>query len=235
MESWHKEREGYNFRYYHETLLNYGLNRWGLNKASSIGKTSELIRCCSPADYSEWIKYYFDNAKQNKKDGLLITEEYLNELGDILYTKLSEVVSSELETITQEECRDYVYNLVINRTYEGYLTEIKTVYGILQKELNVAIKPAPDEWDRNEYSVDFYIEIKPDIYIGIQIKPVTGNTLNYYQWEEMHRRNHNRFTNRFKGQVFFVYARKAGDSKEIVNGEVIELIRQNITDLSTMA
>ena len=60
--------------------------------------------------------------------------------------------------------------LVIDRTFDGYMTEIKTVYGQLEKELGVKIEPAPDEWDRL-YNVDFFIKVK-EKYIGIQIKPV---------------------------------------------------------------
>jgi len=35
--------------------------------------------------------------------------------------------------------------LVIDRTFDGYMTEIQTIYGQLQKILNAAIQPAPDE------------------------------------------------------------------------------------------
>lgn len=235
MSNWRKNEDGYNYRYFHETLLNYGLNRWGLNKAASVGKTSDLIRSCNPQSYSDWVEYYFQNARQHKKEGLKITREYLIELGDILYSKLSEVVSSELESISQEECRDYVYNLVINRTYEGYLTEIKTVYGILEKKIGHKVIPAPDEWDRNTYSVDFYIKVTQDRYIGIQIKPVTGISLNEYQWEEMHRKNHARFSKKYHGQVFFVYSRKVADKKEIMNPLVIDSIIQEIERLTLMS
>ena len=49
--------------------------------------------------------------------------------------------------------------LVIDRTFDGYMTEIKTVYGQLEKELGVKIEPSPDEWDRL-YNVDFFIKVK---------------------------------------------------------------------------
>lgn len=143
MENWHKDKEGHNYKYDRETLLNYALNRWGLNKAASVGKTSELIRKCAPKSIEEWHKYYFENAVQEKKDGKPITEEYIRELGDKLYYNLSEKVSNELESITIEECRDYVYNLIINRTYEGYQREISTIYGFLSNELGIKITAAP--------------------------------------------------------------------------------------------
>ena len=172
MNSWHKSQEGRNYKYHRETLLNYGMNRWGLNKTHSVDKVSELIRKCAPDSYETWVNYYFEHAQQQKRDGIKITEEYIKDLGSKLYVKLSEVIHKELSSITEEECIDYVYNLVINHTYEGYFTEINTVYGALQKELGVEIEPAPDAWDRR-YCVDYFIKITKQRFIGIQIKPVT--------------------------------------------------------------
>ena len=99
---WINGTEGYNLKYKRETLLNYGMNRWGLNKAQSVGATSELIRDCTSADYETWVEYYFNNAIQKKKGGIRITREYLQELGENLYLKLSENVHNELENITEE-------------------------------------------------------------------------------------------------------------------------------------
>lgn len=48
--------------------------------------------------------------------------------------------------------------LVIDRTYDGYITEIQTIYAQLQNILKVKIEPAPDEWDRL-FNVDFYIKV----------------------------------------------------------------------------
>lgn len=229
---WTLELDGTNIKFKRETLLNYGLNRWGLNKAHSIGSTSELIRNCAPKTYDEWVNYYFNAAIQKKKNGLKITREYLIDLGETLYIKLSEVVQSELASITMEECIDYVYNLVINRTYEGYVTEIETIYGQLENAINTKIEPAPDEWDRS-YNVDFYLKVK-ESFIGIQIKPIkSGLALNQYQWIEMHKKGHAKFENEFGGKVFFVYSIKnSSGKKSIYNIEVIEQILNEIKRLS---
>ena len=230
MQEWHRDRDGVNYQYKRETLLNYGMSRWGLNKTASVGKISELIRDCAPKEYEEWKSYYFENARQNKRDGIAITEEYLVELGERLYVKLSEVVSSELQSITLEECIDYVYNLVINRTYEGYMTEINTIYGILDQELGCEIQPAPDEWDRC-YGVDFFIEVVANAFIGIQIKPVSGRPLNDYTWYHMHQEKHQRFTEEYQGAVFFVLSKTIGGRKQIENREVIDAIGEEISRL----
>lgn len=229
---WINGSEGKNLKFKRETLLNYGMNRWGLNKAHSVGPTSELIRKCAPSTFEEWEKFYFENAVQKKRSGIKITREYIKELGQTLYVKLSEVVQSELDSIFEEECCDYAYNLVVNRTFEGYLSEIDTIYGQLESAINHKVEPAPDHWDRS-YSVDFFIKVN-EKYIGIQIKPIaSGQALNQYQWIEMHRKNHEKFENQFGGKVFFIYSIKSSSGKKrIYNIEVIENIQSEITRLN---
>ena len=72
------------------------MSRWGLNKAYSVGPTSELIRACAPKTFEEWEDFYFNNAKQKKKDGIRITRDYIIGLGQTLHIKISEVVQNEI-------------------------------------------------------------------------------------------------------------------------------------------
>ena len=229
---WITETDGEGFKFKHETLLNYGLNRWGLNKAYSVGALSELIRTCAPNEFKEWEEFYFAVGKQKKKNGLKITREYITSLGQTLYIKLTEVVQNELASITEEECIEYAYNLVLRRTYDGYRTEIETIYGQLEGAVERKIEQAPDNWDRT-YGVDFFIKIG-EKFIGIQIKPIaSGQALNQYQWIEMHKVSHARFEKEFGGKVFFVYSTKStAGKKKIFNIDVIEQIRAEIARLS---
>jgi hypothetical protein len=221
--------DGKNLKFKRETLLNYGMNRWGLNKAQSVGPTSELIRKCAPNSFEEWESFYFSNATQKKRNGIKITIEFIRDLGQKLYVKLSEVVQNELDSIQEDECIDYAYNLVLNRTYEGYRLEVETIYGQLESILGIKIHPAPDEWDRT-FNVDFYIEVG-EKFIGLQIKPISsGQALNQYQWIKMHEVNYEKFRNKFGGQVFSVYI-KSGKKKKIYNVKVIEEIRKEIDRL----
>jgi len=229
---WIIGREGRNLKFKREALLNYAMNRWALNKAHSVGPTSELIRKCSPKAFEQWETFYFDNATQKKRNGVKITREYITDLGQRLYVKLSEVVQNELESIEEQECIDYAYNLVLNRTYEGYRSEIDTVYGQLEVRLGVKIHPAPDVWDRT-YNVDFYIKVG-EKYIGLQIKPISsGLALDQYKWDKMHEVNHKRFEEKFGGKVFFVYSIKSGKKKKIYNTEVFEEIKKEIKRLKS--
>ncbi|OGU42572.1 MAG: hypothetical protein A2315_06955 [Ignavibacteria bacterium RIFOXYB2_FULL_35_12] len=161
----------------------------------------------------------------------ITTDEIIDNFGKKIYQDLRNDLQRELESVNKEACIDYAYNLVLNRTYEGYRSEIDTIYGQLQNILNISIEPASDEWDRN-YNVDFFIKVN-NKFIGLQIKPIASrNALNQYQWIEMHRRNHQRFENDFGGKVFFVYSVKSsGKKKKIYNTEVIDDIAIEINRL----
>ena len=149
-----------------EWILNIATNRWGLNKKESVGPVSDWIRECAPKTFEEWREFYLKKLEEflSRKGIKISPTEYLEYLGRKLYTKITEVIRAEIDEVSEEDCINYIYNLVINRTFEGYQTEVETIYKLLQRELGVEIKPAPDEWDRL-YNVDFYIEVSGK-YIG---------------------------------------------------------------------
>ena len=205
-----------------EWILNSATNRFQLNFSRNVGKVSEEIRKCSPKTMQDWENYYFKNVK---------TREHLIELGRKLYIKISEVLDAEIKSITEQDCIDYIINLVINRTFEGYKTEKQTIYGQLQEILKEKIEPAPDEWDRL-YNVDFYIKIKNN-YIGLQIKPASGvsHISEIYKERNLQAETHKKFQNKYGGKVFYVISIKKGDKKEIYNKEVINEIKDEIIKL----
>jgi hypothetical protein len=122
-----------------EWILNNVMNWFQLNFKRNVGPTSESIRQCAPRTLDEWRDYYFENVRPR---------DHIEELGRKLYVKITEVIQAEVEEITEQDCIDYMVQLVIDRTFDGYMTEIKTIYGQLEKELQVRIEPATDEWDR---------------------------------------------------------------------------------------
>lgn len=207
-----------------EWILNSAMNRFQLNFKKNVGPTSESIRQCAPKTLNEWRDYYFKNVRP---------KEHIEELGKKLYVKITEVIRSEVEDVTEQDCIDYMLQLVIDRTFEGYMTEVKTIYGQLEKELMVKIEPAPDEWDRL-FNVDFFIKIQ-DKYIGIQIKPVNqGIQLSQiFKEKDLQAKSHEAFTKKYGGRVFYVFSSKIGERKEIRNKEVIIEIKQEIERLKT--
>ena len=206
-----------------EWVLNSATNRFQLNFKRNVGATSEAIRKCEPRSLEEWQKYYFANVR---------TEEQIVELGKKLYIKITEVLVAEIDEITEEDCINYIKELVIDRTYDGYVREIKTIYGQLQEILGVKIEAAPDEWDRL-FNVDFFIKINGK-YIGLQIKPVshTSSIPEIYKEKEIQHNTHVEFSKKYGGKVFYLFSCKSGDKKIIVNTEVIDDIRAEIARLS---
>ncbi len=215
-----------------EWILNIATNRWGFNKKNSVGPVSQWIRECSPKTVNDWEQFYYKKlAEFLKIKGIpLSPQEYLEDLGRKLYVKITEVIQAEIEEVTEQDCIQYIYNLVIHRTYNGYLTEIKTIYGKLQKELGVEIKPAPDKWDRL-YNVDFYIQVGEKC-IGLQIKPITyQQTPEIHRWKKWLSKTHKKFKQAHGGNVFIIFSIKKDNKKEIYNPEIIEEIKQEIERL----
>jgi hypothetical protein len=218
-----------------EWILNMANGRWGLTKQNRVGPVAAWIRECSPKEISEWEKFYFQKLKDFLRDkGINLTpEEYLESLGKKLYTKVTEVLRSEIDEVTEEECIKYIKNLVINRTFDGYITEKETIYGQLQGILKVKIEPAPDEWDRL-YNVDFFIKVN-EKYIGLQIKPVTFEHAPEFatKWKDIYKMSHEKFTKRFGGKVFIIFSITKDRKKIIFNKNVIDEIREEINKLKS--
>ncbi len=202
-----------------EWILNSAMNRFQLNFKRNVGPTSESIRKCSPKTIDNWREYYFLHVKP---------KEHIIDLGKKLYVKITEVIQSEVAEVTEQDCIDYMIQLVIDRTFDGYMTEIQTVYGQLQKILNVKIEPAPDDWDRL-FNVDFFIKVG-EKYIGLQIKPVNSGIQlpEIFKEYNIQAETHKKFTEVFGGKVFYLFSAKVGEKKEIQNREVINEIFEEI-------
>ncbi|MDD2529036.1 MAG: MjaI family restriction endonuclease [Lentimicrobiaceae bacterium] len=205
-----------------EWILNSAMNRFQLNFKRNVGPTSESIRQCEPKTIEEWRDFYFSKVR---------SREHIIELGKRLYIKITEVISAEVEEITEKDCIDYMLQLVIDRTFDGYWTEIKTIYGQLEQELGYKIEPAPDNWDRL-FNVDFFIKIN-DKFIGLQIKPVNQGIqlAQIFKEKGLQLKTHKKFEKDFGGKVFYIFSSKGNGKKVIMNTEVIDEIRTEINRL----
>jgi hypothetical protein len=205
-----------------EWVLNSAINRWQLNYKRNVGPTSESIRACAPRSLDQWREYYFKNVR---------SESHLEDLGRVLFQRIQVDLIAEIESVTEQNCIDYVKNLIINRTFDGYETEIGTVKGILERQLGLQLQPASDVWDRI-YAVDYFLEVSGK-FVGLQIKP--GGTkvvlpvfAKYVKiWQECHAR----FSQQYGGRVFFVHSVGSRGAYELENPEVVEEIRAEIERL----
>lgn len=219
-----------------EWILNIATNRWQFNRPKYVGKVSEEIRKCQPKNLEDWERYYMEKVEpkkfleMKKHIKTLSKEEYLEWIGMELCKKIHEVMKKEIEEISEEDCKRYIKELVFDRTYQGYKTEIDTIYNSLEKILKVKIEPAPDEWDR-KYNIDFYIKAKKGI-IGVQVKPITYNQIpEVHKWYEWLKNSHKKFESEMGGKVFVIFSIKKDGKKVIYNQEVVEEIKRALEEL----
>ena len=208
-----------------EWILNQSNMRWGLTRKKKVGAVMKEIRKCSPKSLVEWQEYYFKS---------VYSKEHLIDLGRELYKNIQDTVIPETKEINEQDCINFIENLVINRTYQGYETEIKVIYGQLQKILKIDIREASDEWDRL-YNVDYFIQIK-DKCIGLQIKPlgVEGDAdLQIVKEKIQQTRTHEEFTKKYGGKVFYIFSVETREDKKIANPEIIEEIKAEMARLSS--
>jgi len=191
-----------------------------------------LIRECQPKTFEQWEKWYFENANTDGKTPTKITKESLEELGERLFVKIKEIVIPEwteaFNQRTLQDCVDYIFNLTINRTYDGFIREKSVIEDNLAKEFpNVKFEESDPELD-HAGDIDYLGWVGKKAF-GIQIKPVTAkaNFGNYSATERM-KASFSDFTKKFGGQVFVVFS----IDDKIKNEDVIGLIADEIKRLT---
>ena len=162
-----------------EKVLNFTSNAYQLTRPSKVGAVMELIRECQPKTFQEWRQYYFEKAHTKTKLPVKVTQDVLNELGDRLYEKITEVVIPEwteaFKQITKQDCYDYVYEVTIPRTFDGFLTEKLVINDFLAKQFpEVTFEESDSDLD-HAGDVDYIGKVGNKAF-GIQIKPVTANS-----------------------------------------------------------
>ena len=215
-----------------ERVLNYACQIYQLSRPNKVGAVMALIRECQPQTIEEWEKWYFVNAKTDGKNSFKITRDSLIELGERLYDKITEVVIPEWEeafrSLTQQDCIDYIFNLTINRTFDGFLREKSVINDNLAKLFTELTFEETDPELNHAGDIDYIAKINGKA-IGFQIKPVTAKAnFGSYSLTEKMKASFNYFTEKFGGKVFIIFSL----DKEIANKEVIEEIRKEVKRLT---
>jgi len=165
--------------------------------------------------------------------------ETLDELGERLYTKITEVVIPEWTTafkdLSLQDCKDYIYEVTIVRTYDGFLLEKSVVNDGLAKIFpEIEFEESDPELD-HAGDIDYLGKVG-DKAFGIQIKPITANAnfANYKITERMSN-SFQDFEQKYGGKVFVVFSTRTGDRKVIKNKEIIDDIKLEIDRLKKVS
>ena len=215
-----------------ERVLNYACQTYQLSRPNKVGAVMALIRECQPNSFEEWEQWYFLNAHTSGKKPTKITNESLRELGERLYVKITEIVIPEWESafreLTEQDCIDYIYNLTINRTYDGYLREKSVINDGLAKLFPDVVFEESDPKLDHAGDIDYVAKVG-NASIGIQIKPITASAnFGSYSLTERMKASFESFKEQYGGNVFVVFSLDG----EIANKEVISSIENEINRLS---
>jgi len=217
-----------------EKVLNYACQTYQLSRPNKVGSVMALIRECQPKTINEWEKWYFEKAFTESKNPTKITPEILNELGERLHEKIIGVVIPEWNTafseLSLDDCKDYIYNLTIKRTYDGFIREKSVVNNGLAKIFS-EVKFVESENDLDHAGDIDYLGFVNNLAFGIQIKPITAKAnFGNYSISERMKNNFIDFENKYKGKVFIIFSLDG----EIGNKEIIKEIEKEIERLKNL-
>jgi hypothetical protein len=217
-----------------EKVLNYTCQTYQLSRPNKVGPVMALIRECQPMTIEEWEKWYYDNAFTDGKTKEKVTKEALDELGFRLHHKITTIVIPEWQEAFRElilqDCVDYIHNLTINRTFDGYIREKSVVNHGLAKIFPLIKFEESSPYQDHACDID-YLGFVGEKAFGIQIKPVTakGNFGNYSVSDRMNA-SFRDFEEEFSGKVFIVFSLDG----EIGNIEIINDIENEIKRLKNL-
>jgi hypothetical protein len=214
-----------------EKVLNYACQTYQLSRPNKVGAVMALIRQCQPKTIEDWEAWYFENAYTDGKNTFKVTKESLEELGIRLHEKITEVVIPEWQeafrNLTLQDCIEYIHNLTINRTFDGYVREKSVVNdGLAKLYPSVRYEESPSELD-HAGDIDYLGYIGEKAF-GIQIKPVTAKSnFGNYSISDRMKAGFQDFENEYGGKVFIVFSLDG----EIANKEVLKGIDAEIERL----
>lgn len=217
-----------------EKVLNFACQTYQLSRPNKVGAVMALIRQCQPKTIEEWEAWYFENAYTDGKNTFKVTKESLEELGNRLHEKITEVVIPEWQeafrNLTLQDCIDYIHNLTINRTFDGYIREKSVVNdGLAKLYPSVRFEESPSELD-HAGDIDYLGYIGEKAF-GIQIKPVTAKSnFGNYSVSERMKAGFQDFEEDYGGKVFIVFSLDG----EIANKEVLKEIDAEVQRLTKL-
>ena len=205
-----------------KTHLNSAVTRFKFNQKPHIGDINGAISLATPLTEQEWSDFYFQNVK---------SESELDRIGSELYRKISDVVLPEISSITEEDCKEYMRELVIKKSFEGHRTRYIILNSELIKKTGKDFRFLPDypnDYKFRTYAIDYYhLDETKDLLIGIKVQPFSIT-----KSQEPHvkkalqeiQQTHKEWEDKEAGRFFILYYSGAKENYTIHNEEILEEI-----------
>ena len=211
-----------------QSHLNAATNRFGLNKKKRVGDLNEAITIASPFSEKDWEDFYFRNIHSHGD---------LETLGRELFSRVTDTILPEVQSISESDCISYIRDLVITKTYEGRKARYEIFHSILLTETGKDFKFLPDEADKNpedwrpkSFQIDYYCEGNGAVpFIGIKACPhsmlLSGDLFVVKARDEI-AQTHQEWEDKGFGRLFVLYFNATRSGTTIANPEALEEIRQ---------
>ena len=169
-----------------------------------------LIRDCQPSSFDEWqygiSKMLIPQEKIRRKSQSKVSMNWVNGCMQKLRKSWFRNGKQLFVNWQNRTAFDYIYNLTINRTYDGYIREKSVINdGLVKVFPNINFEESDPELD-HAGDIDYIAKIG-DKAIGIQIKPITASAnFGSYSLTERMKVSFESFKERYGGNVFIVSA-----------------------------
>ncbi len=133
--------------------------------------------------------------------------------------------------LTLQDCKDYIFQVTIVRTFDGFLLEKSVVNDGLAKIFSdIEFEESSPELD-HAGDIDYIGKVGEKAF-GIQIKPITASS-NFGNYNISERMSHSfqDFEKNYGGKVFVIFSSRVGNRKDIINKNVVEEIKVEIERL----
>lgn len=198
-----------------EKDLNHYYNIGKFNHPSRIGYMMKMIRDVKPITEDEWKMWYLDNVHD---------EQFIKETASEMYQIIPEHMN-----VREDECFDYVNDVMFHRTFKGYNKE-KLALKVLREVVSPNVQESPAEWD-TKFFIDFYVYGNRKNLIGMQLKPDTFFT-GHYQYKVDIKGKMDAFCREYNAKAYILTydSEKSKEINEIefTDPKVIEEIRNQL-------
>ncbi|MEY4570823.1 MAG: hypothetical protein RLZ10_16 [Bacteroidota bacterium] len=218
-------------RFKFEFILNKTAVDHHLTRPSKVGPTIELLYQHNPKTIQEWAEVFYKNSVQKKKDGsgIKVDENYLNSVGDELFRLLNEKIFPLIllakDELTIEDCRNFIKDVVIRRSFEGFIAE-KDIVNQVEIALDGDIEFTKDA-ELEPINVDAYGKSKKyGKTIGLSVKPQSYKKQDGFGKDESLKKSWEKWERENNSKIFIVYYSEKKDGQKKIIKEKDELINQ---------